>query len=403
MNNQERAIPQSIEAEAAILGAALYDANAYAVVVTQLTAQDFYRPSHRSIYTAMIRMWERGDRRAEGVIVADELKAMGELEAVGGPAEITTLMANAPGAGSVDRYAGILQERTLARQVLQAGTAITDMAYGESDVTKMITDTKSLIERLDMPMGVAPPSPNIMDFLQQETTTDWLVPGLIERGDRLMLTAAEGAGKSTLIRQMGVQIASGIHPWRHTFINPCRVLVIDVENSVPQIQRALRPLTVIAGENLDPDNFRIEVKTEGLDLTNRHDARWLFERVAVNRPDIVTIGPVYKLHASDPIDEMPARAVAKVLDEIRSRYGCALFIEAHSAKGGGKRSLMPFGASLWLRWPEFGYGIRATKADPNRFKFEEWRGPRDVREWPEAIRRGGKWLWTAEPRQERAF
>jgi ATPase subunit of ABC transporter with duplicated ATPase domains len=42
---------------------------------------------------------------------------------------------------------------------------------------------------------------------------DWLIPGLLERGDRVIVTGQEGKGKSTLLRQIGVQVAAGIHPF----------------------------------------------------------------------------------------------------------------------------------------------------------------------------------------------
>lgn len=400
----EHVPPHNIQAEEAALGAAMLSPDAYAQVIRMMEPDDYYKPSHRLIHNAMNNLWKRGERSCDPLLVLAELEAEDNVDAIGGPAVLVSMQANTPATSNVDRYCKIIQERALGRRIVQAGLYITDLGYEGTDVGDSARMARDAVQNLDLPLGQVAPSPNIIDFLDVETPQDWLVPGLVERGDRIMFTAGEGKGKSTLIRQLAVQFASGIHPWESRFVDPIRVLIIDVENSVPMVQRALRPLKVSARENLVADNLRIEVRTEGLDLTTRHDSRWLLERVASARPDIVTIGPVYKLHNENPNDEQPARKVASVLDDIRSRYGCALVIEAHSPHGtGSKRPLRPFGASMWMRWPEFGYGLREKKADPTKFALEEWRGARDVRKWPEVLQRGGNWPWTAMPQQQRAF
>ncbi len=79
-------------------------------------------------------------------------------------------------------------------------------------------------------------------FLETDLPThDWLVPGLLERQDRVILTGPEGGGKSTLLRQMAVQFASGIHPFGGDLFEPLRVLLLDLENSSRQVHRGLRP------------------------------------------------------------------------------------------------------------------------------------------------------------------
>lgn len=65
------------------------------------------------------------------------------------------------------------------------------------------------------------PDPELDQFLAEpEPDYDWLIPDILERGDRVILTGGEGAGKSTLLRQIGVQCASGIHPFTHATIKP---------------------------------------------------------------------------------------------------------------------------------------------------------------------------------------
>lgn len=221
---------------------------------------------------------------------------------------------------------------------------------------------------------------------------DWLIPGLLEHGDRVILTGQEGKGKSTLLRQICVQTSSGIHPFTLEEIAPKRSLLIDVENPRRLIRRQLRPLRLSAGKRLVP-GFMIPVTWgEGIDLTHTEDVERLAHLLDILGTDILVIGPSYKLASGDPNTEETAKTVTSVLDELRIRYGFALILEAHqpyAATAGAKRAERPYGASLWSRWPEFGLHL----ADGGELRH--WRGDRDQRDWPKALKRGGTWPWTA--------
>ncbi|MFF2215032.1 AAA family ATPase [Streptomyces antibioticus] len=222
---------------------------------------------------------------------------------------------------------------------------------------------------------------------------DWLVPGLLERQDRMILTGPEGGGKSTLLRQMAIQLASGIHPFGGPELRPLRVLLYDLENTSRQIHRKISPLHT-ATEGRYKGGMFIAVRSEGLDLSEG-DGQILEAEVAAAKPDLLITGPAYKMVAGDPTEEGPARLVASWLDKIRTKYGCAVFLEAHSphASNGGKRPIRPYGASLWLRWPEFGLHIGENG------QLQHWRGQRDERDWPAVLMRGGKWPWTPVTRE----
>lgn len=243
--------------------------------------------------------------------------------------------------------------------------------------------------------------PDVDEFLAGEDPEyDWLVPGLLERGDRLILTGGEGTGKTTLLRQFGTQVAAGVHPFDAVEIEPVRVLLVDLENSRRATRRKLRPLRLAAGGRLHPERLRVIVRPEGIDLLEDTDRRWLVERVAVNRPELLVIGPSYKLSGGDPTEERVARTVARCLDELREAHGLAMLIEAHQRHAAPRESRpeRPYGASLWMRWPEFGVCLAPDG------RLLHWRGPRDERAWPAKLTRGGAWPWTvsedAEPEAE---
>lgn len=219
---------------------------------------------------------------------------------------------------------------------------------------------------------------------------DWIVPGLLERHDRLILTSTEGGGKSTLLRQMAVQLSSGIHPFGGPEVKPLTVLLVDLENSARQVHRKLRPLRVAAGSDY-AGTLHLFIRTEGLNLLEPEDRAWLSATVESVRPDVLITGPIYKLVGGDPLAEEPSRAATAALDKVRADYGCAVVLEAHTphASNGGKRPERPYGASLWMRWPEFGIYL-----DPGSGGLRHWRGPRDERDWPAALKRGGEWPWS---------
>lgn len=263
-----------------------------------------------------------------------------------------------------------------------------------------ITWTNDAPEKVDL-------APDLWEFLATEDPPyQWIVEDLIERGDRLMLTGYEGLGKSQLARQMAVTMAGGVHPFlHHKSIPPVRVLIIDCENSERQSRRKFRQIATVStkyGSEPAPGMLRLIHKPKGIDLTKPDTAEWLMERVAAHKPDVLFIGPFYRLTNLDIREETAARQVVAILDAARVEADCALIIEAHAGHGeqGKGRSVRPVGSSLLLRWPEFGFGI-APSQDPPPGKpvmdveIRHWRGQRDIRQWPSYLTWGdpGDWPW----------
>jgi len=304
--------------------------------------------------------------------------------------------------------------RAHARQVAAAlgqfarELVIVEAADGCKDVTDHVGAGHPLAE---MPTTWSSAEPDKVELAQDlweflatpDEEYDWLVPGLLERGDRLILTGFEGLGKSMLVRQLAVAIAAGLHPFsRNTRMDPKKVLLIDCENTPRQSRRRFRPLAATS-EHLHskvPDGgLRLIHRPAGLDLTRAEDAAWLTERVTAHRPDALFIGPFYRLHNANINEELPARKVVALLDRLREIASCALVIEAHAGHGehGKNRSVRPAGSSLLMRWPEFGYGITPADETGRTVELKKWRGPRDEREWPDFLTWGNWWPWEISP------
>jgi 5S rRNA maturation endonuclease (ribonuclease M5) len=250
-------------------------------------------------------------------------------------------------------------------------------------------------------------APDLYEFIAVvDPPNEWILPELLERGDRLIWTGFEGLGKSVMTRQLAVSAAAGMQPFTGERFPPQRVLFIDCENPDRKSRRHFRKLEAIArglGYPVPEGGLRILQRTEGVDLTQDEDAAWLLERVTAHRPDLLAIGPFYKLHATDANEEKAARAVVGVLDAALAKAGCALITEAHAGHGqGSDRSVRPTGSSLLMRWPEFGYGIKPDgPADEwgrhHNAVIVPWRGPREERHWPRQICWGTPeidWPWV---------
>ena len=148
----------------------------------------------------------------------------------------------------------------------------------------------------------------------------------------------------------------------------------------------------------------IETRDEGIDLTQSADRQWLTGLCQGGEVDLLVIGPIYRMSKGSPAKgdaggEDQARSITAAIDEVRHRAGVTVIIEAHAphASQTGYRDLRPIGSSVWMRWPEFGLGLRPTPDGArDQFEFAHWRGDRDERSWPHALFRNSKpWPWLA--------
>jgi len=115
--------PHSVEAEQAVLGGLMLDANAWDAVADIVTAADFYRRDHRLIFEAITEVAEiRGS--CDAVTVSEHLERKGRLEETGGLAYLGTIARDTPSATNVRAYAEIIRERSILRQLVAAGGEI---------------------------------------------------------------------------------------------------------------------------------------------------------------------------------------------------------------------------------------------------------------------------------------
>lgn len=254
-------------------------------------------------------------------------------------------------------------------------------------------------------LDASEPPMSLQDLLDmEEAPYDWLVPDLLERGDRLILTGYEGTGKSQLVAQFGLTLAAGLHPFTGSLVaeKGFRVLVLDCENGMRQVRRRWQKMRLRVDEiramygvnQVDwSEQVRLNIRPEGIDLANVQEYARIEQMIASCAPDVVVGGPLYKMSRLDVRDEPAAKALIDALDHLRVKYNFTLITEAHVGHVGetsGGRKLRPTGSSAFLRWPEFGYGLRghpdvAHEEHPSLVEVVAWRGSRDERDWPSLL------------------
>lgn len=394
------------QAQQTVLGTALTDPRQLSNIFITCKTEDFDPPFVQ--VAEAIQGLRAAKSEVTALSVTDEMSRRGTLGRAGGPAFVLELAGW--GYGSAEYACGVINRVNRVRNLHRMAQRVeAETQHTEADplaIAKLaIEQAQGVIDHIEAEGDID--TPRLDEFLNTtDPDEDWVIPGLLERGDRMILTGSEGLGKSVLQRQIAVATAAGVHPFTHAAIVPQTVLYVDCENGATKLRRALRPLADIGKRyGSDPtQRMFIETIPQGLDLTRSDDELWLVKRVAAIQPALLLTGPIYRLHAGNPNDEEPARKVAQVLDRCRVAANCAVVTEAHAGHGFGqeKRPVRPTGSSLWLRWPEFGYGMRAVDNYDENARVVDmipWRGDREKRDWPKQLRMGGAWPW-AEVQQQ---
>jgi replicative DNA helicase len=111
---------------------------------------------------------------------------------------------------------------------------------------------------------------------------------------------------------------------------------------------------------------------------------------------VVVAGPLTNVASLDLRDDEPVRRLRNAVNRARSICNSAFLMEHHAPHKGPmdkERQVRPYGSSLFLKWPDYGYGMKPTQVE-GVFEWYKNRGPRvRSRIWPGWIREGrdGEW------------
>jgi replicative DNA helicase len=389
-------LPADIDAEAAVLGAALLSPKVVMPGLSRwLDAGDFFAPNHQIAWAGILEVWE-----STGHVDAVTLHAA--VPDV--PIDLLfDVQAGVPAISAAGRYARIVARHAKARKMIALCAGISNDALVGVDVDDLVgrlaagtAELASLGIDLDAPDDLA----TLDDWLDEAAASgaaklDYLIPGCLTTQDKAIITAAEGVGKMVLLRQFVQLAAAGQHPLVPGYrIRPLITLLVDVENPKHAIHLTAGPVrAALRHEGDDTSSAWIWHRPEGVDLRSRRGRSELESVLTHVGPELVCMGPLYKLFDRMPgeTDEQAAKAVQAVLDDMRTRHRFGLIMEHHAPHGSGHRDLRPFGSSAWQRWPEYGIGLRPSPRDGYRgaADVERWRPDRIPAIWP-------KFLWMGK-------
>ncbi len=137
-------IPYNLEAEKALLGGILLDANILTRVSEFLQSEHFVTNAHRKIYKTMLDM-ENRQHVINEVTLAGFFKTDADLLELGGLEYLADLAASAVSHYSAENYARIIYDCHLRRQLIEIGHEISERA-NSSDAEGMAENEISLAE-----------------------------------------------------------------------------------------------------------------------------------------------------------------------------------------------------------------------------------------------------------------
>ena len=131
--------PQNLEAEESILSAILINNNALLDVIGVLRDEDFYKPGHRKIFSAVCELFNRNDP-VDLVTLANILKQRGDIEEIGGAAYLASLVDSVPLAVNCRHYAQIVHEKACLRLLIEKSQDIVKRCLEDRERAEDIID-----------------------------------------------------------------------------------------------------------------------------------------------------------------------------------------------------------------------------------------------------------------------
>lgn len=219
--------PQNLDAEVSLLGAVLIDEEVLTRVSDTLATDDFYDKRHRTIFEAMIKLYEQ-HKPVDLLTLSDELKNKDVLEAIGGMDYLSELTNMVPTSANAEHYAEIITQKAMRRRLIKAAGDIAELGYEEDQMVAELLEKaeaeifavsdKNLRNDLVSLEYILSESFDRLDELHKNKggirglPTGWrdldtMTAGL-QRSDLIILAARPAMGKTTLVTNLAYNVAS---------------------------------------------------------------------------------------------------------------------------------------------------------------------------------------------------
>ncbi|MFC7529128.1 DUF3987 domain-containing protein [Actinoplanes sp. GCM10030250] len=141
-----------LAAEQAVIGAALLAPNLMQDLAAALTSEDFYRPTHGRLWSAMCEMHAAGIP-TDPITVATHVAESGDLARMGGVPYLHTLLEAVPTAANAGHYAGIVADLAKRRKVADLGSQLTRLAASGADAAELVATGRAMLDDAEVPGG----------------------------------------------------------------------------------------------------------------------------------------------------------------------------------------------------------------------------------------------------------
>ncbi|MBQ4527380.1 MAG: replicative DNA helicase [Clostridia bacterium] len=149
-----RNMPCNVEAEQYVLGAAIFDNDCVADIMSSLKSEEFYLEQHRVIYEAMISI----SNRAEPIDFVTLKSQLGiNFDTVGGIEYLTKMRLMVSTTSNLKYHIKIIKDKYLLRSLINAGNDIAAIGYEQKD---------------DLPVILSAAEKKLFDILQNKNTAE---------------------------------------------------------------------------------------------------------------------------------------------------------------------------------------------------------------------------------------
>ncbi len=219
--------PHNLEAEESLLGAMLLSRDAItAAVEARIEASDFYKPAHTHVYDAVLSLYGQGEP-VDPVTVAEELRRVELLDAIGGRSTLLEIQAGTPASANASHYAKIVSELALLRRLIGVAGDIAEMGYEmPDDVADTLDRAESLVFEVaerrvaESMIGIHDALQETLDHLESLYGSDGAVTGVptgyheldeillgLQRSNLVVVAARPGAGKTAFALGAAANVA----------------------------------------------------------------------------------------------------------------------------------------------------------------------------------------------------